>query len=106
MTAAAPASFDQAAWRLASALAAVKRQADSAGETPAGSKLRGMQATAELFFELKRDPFETLARCLQSIDLSAHPPELESKLAAEVQSYLAALESTGPMTPALPSHSR
>ncbi len=97
--AASSTAVDLAAWQLAAALAEGAGHAVGTGSrADADGKLRAMRATAELFLQLKRSPFETLARCLQTLDLDMRPAQAEGKIAGEVQAYLAALDRSASKT--------
>ena len=58
-----------------------------------------MRATAELFLQLKRDPFEALAKFLQSVDLGGQQPDIEARIASEIEVYLAAIGSGSAAAP-------
>jgi len=88
---AAALALDLAGWRLASVLARALTTT-KCGEV---RELDSMRSAAEIFTQLKADPFGTLARSLQTPDLRTAPPELERLIAAEIQSFLAALEAGG-----------
>ena len=80
------------AWRLASALA-------EAAEPAGGSKMRTIRATAEFYSKLTADPFETIATCLQALNLDTSKPAIEARLADEVEAFLAALDANGALDP-------
>ncbi len=77
-----------ATWRMAAVLA---KAHGPTGE----SKLLAIRATAELYSKLKTDPFQTIATCLQSLDLDTGlengASDLEARLASEVETFLATL---------------
>ena len=77
-------ALDLAAWRLAVSLA-------EATSPPSAGKLHGMRATADLFLQLKKDPLEAVARCLQSLDTQISHPDREARIATEVEAFLAAV---------------
>ncbi len=92
----AQSAIDLAAWRLASVLAdSAQPQLAQDGPAAAGVRPGTMRTTADLFLKIKSDPFETLARLLQSPELQGRPPDVEARISAEIQSFLAALEGAG-----------
>lgn len=82
---------ERAMWRFASALVEAGRH--SSQDDMGAKQLDRLRAAAVIFLELKSSPLETMARALQAPELQALPPELDARLATEVQAFLASLDS-------------
>jgi transcriptional regulator with XRE-family HTH domain len=87
---------DLAAWRLASLFASLGPAAatEPAAGNESARKLASIRAAAENFVQLRRDPFEALARLLQAPHVSGLDPAIEARLSSEIEAFLAALGSS------------